>query len=660
MYLHDIPLEKANDLFYQALHDAGLDHLLGTELIPLDEEAIGRILANSVVASRCSPHYHASAMDGFAVIAVETSLATLTRPVTLRLPEQAQYVDTGDPMPEGRNAVIPIENVESLLSDGSICSHEKASQPDMIRIRAGVTPWSHVRPMGEDIVISQLILAPGQKLRPADLGAAAAGGACDLIVAKKPIVGVIPTGTELVKIGVDAKCGELIEFNSVVLASQVIEWGGEPKRYPILSDDYAAICEQIKQAISECDLVLVNAGSSAGSEDYTARAVENLGELLVHGVAIRPGHPVILGMLPRPELDGETTKWVPVIGVPGYPVSAAITGEIIVKPLLEKWLGLPDYKEPNEIEAILTRKVASPAGDDDYLRVVLGYVEGRLLATPLSRGAGVITSLSKADGIVIIPRNVQGINSGEKVRVRLYKQEEELHRTILTIGSHDLSIDILAQFLSPYGKRLVSSNSGSLGGLMALQQHEAHFAGTHLLDVETGEYNLSYIRKYCPALPVHVFGWVERIQGILVPRGNPKKISGIKDLQREDVTFINRQRGSGTRNLLDYWIKQLSVNPNQIKGYEMEEYTHLAVATAVASGRADCGLAIEASAQILDLDFIPLFEETYQIVMPDTSLEDPLLKPVMDLMTDLRFKNAILALPGYKAGHLGDTVAVLP
>ena len=411
---------------------------------------------------------------------------------------------------------------------------------------------------------------------------------------------------------------------------------------------------------NECDLILINAGSSAGSEDFTARVVEELGELLVHGVAVRPGHPVILGMIQK-RADGDgSQKWVPVIGVPGYPVSAALTGEIFVQPLLHHWLGIPEKNDYPVIAATLTRKVASPAGDDDYLRVVLGYVEGKLLAAPLSRGAGVTTSLSKADGIVIIPRQIQGMAAGEKVNVRLYKPEEELHNTLLTIGSHDLTIDILAQFLAPFGRRLVSSNAGSLGGLMALQRHEAHFAGSHLLDLETGIYNISYIQKYLPNLAVGLYGWVERIQGLVVPRGNPKKIHEIADLAQNEVRFINRQRGSGTRNLLDYWLTQLKISPEQLIGYEQEEYTHLGVAVAVASGRADCGLAIEASAQILDLDFIPLFEESYQLVIPESSLLDPLMKPMFDLMNDSNLRKAIMALPGYKVDHLGTKMTTLP
>lgn len=657
MYLHDIPLTEAKERFHKALQEVGSRGIHAEEEIKLDEKALGRVLSRAVIASRCSPHFHASAMDGFAVRAKETTGAAPSSPGLLKIGQQASYLDTGDPLPVWANAVIQIENTESLDADQIICKPEEIRKPSFIRIRAAVTPWSHVRPMGEDIVATQLILAPGTVLRPADLGAAAAGGASSLFVAKKPLIGILPTGTELVNIGIEPECGQLIEFNSVVLAAQVEDWGAQAKRYSITIDDYAKICQSLKTAAAECDLVLINAGSSAGSEDFTARAVEELGELLVHGVAVRPGHPVVLGLIRREAPFKDEREWVPVIGVPGYPVSAALTGEIFVLPLMQEWLGIPTQESIVEIEATLTRKTASPAGDDDYLRVVLGYVENKLLAAPLSRGAGVTTSLAKADGIVVIPRMVQGLEAGEKVKVKLYRHQEELHKTILTIGSHDLTIDVLAQFLSPLGRRLVSANAGSLGGLMALQRHEAHFAGSHLLDVDTGEYNLSYIQKYLSDIPLRLFGWVERVQGMVVAKGNPKHVISIADLQQSDVRFVNRQRGSGTRNLLDYWLKKQGIISEQISGYEQEEYTHLGVAAAVASGRADCGLAIEASALALDLDFIPLFEESYQLVIPESSIADPLLAPLFDLMNDERLKNAILAMPGYRVTQLGCTLA---
>ena len=644
VYLHDIPLPEAKIQLEAALKTAGRWGVLDLEEIPLDEKASGRILAKPVWAKISSPHYHASAMDGFAVRSEETGGALPAQPVELRSGSQALYVDTGDPLPEWANAVIPIENVETLDENGKPISGLR--KPSSIRIRASVTPWSHIRSMGEDIVATQLVLPAGHTLRPVDLGAVAACGHDRVTVARRPRVAVIPTGTELVEIGKPVKAGDIIEYNSLVLAAQVNAWGGMAVRFPIVPDQFEAISRAVKQAAEDYDLVLLNAGSSAGSEDFSARVVESLGKLLVHGVAVRPGHPVILGMI------GST----PIIGVPGYPVSAALTGEIFVEPLLAGWLGRRPA-EPMTLPAVLTRKVTSPAGDDDFLRVAVGRVGERWLAAPLSRGAGVITSLVQADGIALLPRGVQGLSAGETVQVRLYRSLSEIEQTIFTIGSHDISLDVLAQFLAVHHRRLASANVGSLGGLIALRRGEAHLAGSHLLDTQTGEFNLSYIREYLPGIPVKVIALVGRQQGLLVRRGNPKQIQALADLARPDITFINRQRGAGTRVLLDYQLDLKGIAASAIRGYNLEEYTHLAVAAAVASGRADTGLGIAAAAQALDLDFIPLFMERYDLIVPNQTYASVLLDPLWAVLQDPAFRIQVGSLPGYDVTPMGTLIA---
>lgn len=646
VYLHDIPLETAWNALTSMLQKADLWRVLGQEEILLDEQALGRVLAQPVWAQISSPHYHASAMDGFALRAEDTGGAMSTNPVDLRMGEQAAYVDTGDPLPGWANAVVPIENVEPLDADGKPVQITRS--PHFLRLRAALTPWMHVRPMGEDIVATQLVLPSGHVLRPVDLGAIAGAGFDRVIVARKPKVGIIPTGTELVPVGTRVKAGDIIEYNSIVLAAQIKAWGGEPKRYPITADIYEQIAAQVQKAAEENDLVLVNAGSSAGSEDFTARIVEGLGELIFHGVAVRPGHPVIAGII-------RNAKNTPVIGVPGYPVSCALTGEIFVQPMLHHWLGIPPVKQ-QEVEARITRKVASPAGDDDFVRVVLGKVGEDLLAAPLTRGAGVITSLVRADGLMLLPRGTQGVEAGTKVKVRLYRNPQALEETIFCIGSHDMSLDLLAQELEKINRRLVSANVGSLGGLLAVRRNETHMAGTHLMDEGSGEYNLSYIARYLPDTPVKLVTWVEREQGLIVLPGNPKGITSLQDLTRQDVRFSNRQRGAGTRVLLDYHLKQQGLDGSQVRGYEQEEYTHLAVAAAVASGRADCGLGVTAAARALDLDFIPLYQERYDLCIPGQFFDSDLLAPVFTLMNNSAFKAQVAEMPGYSVKHMGEQV----
>jgi len=648
VYLHDIPLQDARDRFDTELKEAGLDGVLGVEEIPLDEGALGRVLAEPVWAEISSPHYHASAMDGFAVRSQDTIGALETAPKTLVYQDQAVYVDTGDPIPEWANSVIPIENVEPVDEEGEMA--EVVRKPSAIRIRSAVSPWSNVRPMGEDMVATQLVIPAGQVLRPVDLGAIAGCGHHRVSVSRKPRVAILPTGTELVPVGEPVEEGEIIEYNSIVMAAQIQAWGGEADRFSIIPDRYQTIKDQVLKAAREHDLILVNAGSSAGSEDYTAQVVEDLGRLLVHGVAVRPGHPVVIGFIPAEK--GE----VPLIGVPGYPVSTALTGEIFVEPLLAKWLGRSP-REPQEIEATLTRKMTSPAGDDDYVRVAVGRVGNRTLAAPLARGSGVITSLVRADGIVVVPSGSQGYPSGEKVKVRLYRSPDEIEKTIFAVGSHDITLDILAQFLTRYDRRLASANVGSLGGLMALKRREAHLAGAHLLDPESGEYNLPYIREHLPDRALRVITLVGRTQGLFVRSGNPKSIQSIRDLVREEVTFINRQRGSGTRLLLEYHLKEEQIDPQDVRGFNQEEFTHLTAAAAVASGRVDCALGIKAASEALDLDFIPLDHERYDLIIPLEFAESDLIEPVFRLLNDPVFRDTVKARPGYDVSKMGELVA---
>ena len=650
IYLHDIALDQAWERFNAALRDAGRDRPLPAERVPV-AEALGRVTAEPIWARISSPHYHASAMDGYAVRAADTEGATDASPVRLTLVERgltepgverpAQPVNTGHPLPPWANAVVMVEHAQQLEGE--------------IEIRASVAPYQHVRPLGEDMVATELVLPANHRLRPVDLGAIVGCGHSHVPVRRRPRVAVIPTGSELVGIDLPGNSeqlrpGDIIEYNSIVLAAQVTAWGGQATRWPIVPDDFERIKAAVQQAAADHDLVLVNAGSSAGTEDYTARVVEALGTLLVHGVAVRPGHPVILGMV------GTT----PIIGVPGYPVSAALTGEIFVAPLLARWLGRPPEPRPR-IQAVMTRKILSPLGDDEFMRVVVGRVGDRTVAAPLSRGAGVISSLVRADGIVRIPRFSEGVHAGEEVTVELYRDPSEIARTIIAIGSHDLVLDLLAQFLaerSP-GMRLTSANAGSLGGMVALRRREAHLGGSHLLHPETGEYNVPYVRQYLPGRPVVLVTLTRREQGLIVAPGNPKGLSGLADLARPDVRFVNRQRGAGTRVLLDYRLSEIGIAPSSVRGYEREEVTHLAVAAAVASGVADCGLGIRAAARALGLDFVPVEWERYDLVIPREHYESELLQPLLALLGDDALREAVRALPGYDPTPMGEVVAEL-
>jgi putative molybdopterin biosynthesis protein len=658
-YLEDIPLAEALTRWQQALEAAGLDQPLPGEVVELDEAA-GRVTAEAVWARVSSPHYHAAAMDGYAVRAEDTRGASETHPVHLPVGHSAFYVDTGDPLPPDTNAVIMVEDVQlrdcglPIVDCGFEGDQSAIRNPQStIEILSPVPPWLHVRPMGEDMVASELILPANHKLRPQDVGAAAGSGHAWLTVRRRPRVAIQPTGTELVAPGSTLRPGDIVEYNSLVLGAMIREWGGLPNRLPPLADDFAAIRDRILEAAGDHDLVIVNAGSSAGSEDFTARIVAELGRLLVHGIAIRPGHPVILGVI---ELPG-SGRMVPVAGLPGYPVSAAMTCELVIKPLLTRWLGQAPEERP-QVSATLTRKVVSPMGDEEFLRVTLGQVGGRIVATPLPGGSGVLMSLVRADGIVRIPRGEEGFDAGALVPVSLLRSPGSVSRTIVAIGSHDLTLDLLADEMGQRypGRRLSSANVGSLGGLLALSRGEAHLAGSHLLDEETGEYNVPYIRRILPDTPVVLLGFVQREQGLIVPKGNPKGIQGLADLTRPDVVTINRQRGAGTRVLLDYRLKLAGIDPRAIQGYERQEFTHLAVAAAVASGAADCGMGILAAARALGLDFVPLDSERYDLVIPAEHYRSERLSPLLEIIRSPAFAARVRTLGGYATPRIGEVL----
>ena len=658
IYLEDIPLEDAQAVLRKALADAGFWQSMPVEIIPISE-ANGRFTGTAVWAKISAPHYHASAMDGYAFRAQDSEGATETNPIRLTLVETpedvervktpAQAVNTGHPMPAWANAVVMIEHTQRWQDDDK----------EGIEIRASLAPWNHVRPMGEDMVATELVLPANHKIRPVDLGALAGSGHAEVTVYRRPKVAIIPTGSELISVETAVSQsmvpGQIIEYNSMVLAAQVENWGGLPTRWPMVKDEFEAIKTAVQEATQNHDLILLNAGSSAGSEDYTAHVVDTVGTLLVHGVAVRPGHPVVLGMVNQKSSTINRQSSIPIIGVPGYPVSAALTSEIFVEPILAKWQGQSAY-EPETITAVVTRKLNSHTGDDDYVRVAVGKVDEKIMATPISRGAGVITSLVRADGIIRIPRFSEGIDAGSEVPVHLYTAPRDIEKTIVAIGSHDLTLDLLAQFLAESGNgyRLSSANVGSLGGLVALRRGEAHFGGSHLLDPESGSYNTSYVQRYLPHQNIVLVTLVNREQGWIVPSSNPKKLASWSDVAREDIQIVNRQRGAGTRVLLDYELEKCGISIEQIQGYDREEYTHLAVAAAVSSGTADAGLGIRAAARALQLDFVPLTHERYDLVMTQAVYESELMQPLLALLQDETFKTAVSNLPGYDTTPMGN------
>jgi putative molybdopterin biosynthesis protein len=632
-FIRDVPAAQALEAWRAAREAAGCPERLPAIEVPLTEAA-GLVTAAPVWATRSSPPFDAAGMDGIAVRSADTIGASETAAAYLA-PDVYDVVDTGDPMPAGRDAVIMREYV-----------HYDAGNAEL---RAAVPPYQHVRSIGEDVSAGELLLPEGHRLRAVDLAAAAAAGATRLSVRRRPVVLILPTGDEVRPIGTEPGPGEILDTNSLMLAVQAQEAGCEARCLPIEPDDPERIAAVVTQAAADCDLLIVIAGSSAGRDDYTAQVVASAGTLAVHGVAVRPGHPVVLGIVGR----------TPVLGAPGYPVSAALTFDIFAEPLLSELSGAPPRRRPRTA-ARLARKLASPLGMDDWVRVRLGVVDGTTVATPLPRGAGVLTSLVRADGLLVVPAGVEGHHAGAEVSVELLRGLDEIARTIVAIGSHDLVLDLAASALRADDPlvTLASSNVGSLGGLVALRDGLCHIAGSHLLDPASGEYTLPYVdRVFGAAAPeVAVVRLVHRDQGLMVAPGNPLGITGIPDLTRPGLRYVSRQRGAGTRVLLDHELGKLGIDPGLIEGYSREEPTHLAVAAAIAAGRADTGLGIMAAAQAYGLDFVPVTREPYDLVIAPGALDSPQLAPLWSLLRSDRFQSAVTVLGGYSAKEMGRRI----
>ncbi len=631
-YLTNVPLEQARREYLELLEHQGFEPQ--TQVIPV-YESCGRVTAEAVYAHICAPHYTASAMDGVAVCARDTFGATETTPVTLH-PEQFTVLDTGDPVPEGRDAVIMVEDLVKN-EDGSITIH------------AAAAPWQHIRQIGEDVCAGEMILPGHMTVTPAAIGAMIAGGVLELRVIRRPVVGIIPTGDEIIPPCTDPRPGDILEFNGSIFSAMVRQWGAEPVVYPIVPDDFDRIKAMVEKASDQCDMVILNAGSSAGREDFSAQVIRQLGQVLYHGIAIKPGKPAILGC------RGKTA----ILGVPGYPVSGIIVIEQFLKPLIEHWLKTAAQPE-HYAQATLTRPVVSGLKYQEFVRVRMGAVGGRLMASPLSRGSGVVSSFMKADGILEIPQGLEGYEAGEEVTLRLLSPMEKLRNTLVVIGSHDPLLDELADMLHLGDPRLYMSSShvGSMGGIMAIRRGEAHMAGCHLLDTADGTYNRSFIRKYFPKGDVKLVSCVGRQQGLMVARGNPLNICSFADISRQGIRYVNRQKGSGTRILTDYLCSREKVEPSDVYGYTREELTHTSVAAQIACGSADVGMGIYSAAKLYDLDFIPICIEEYDLIIPDHAWDSPMVQQLLTILRSDAFREKILSMGGYTVDHPGQVLCL--
>jgi putative molybdopterin biosynthesis protein len=609
-YLSVITLAEA-----RALMERSFPAVPGVVRVPVTTAAVGRITAAPIFARFSVPAIHISAMDGIAVKSADTLGASEQHPVTL--PDAAR-VNTGNIVPPGYDAVVMIEDV---WIDG-----------ETYTIRKPVGPWQHIRPVGEDIGESEMILPSNHRIRPQDVGALANYGVTEVAI-KNVRAGLIPTGSELVPAGVMPPPGKVVESNTLMAAAVLAEAGVEAHRYPIVPDDYDLIRDVVRRGAAENDILLVSAGSSAGTRDYTADIIRDLGEVLAHGVAIKPGKPVIIG-----RVEGK-----PVIGLPGYPLAAATVLREIVLPLVARY-GLP-VREPERVAARLTTSLQSDIGTDEFVLLSAGRIGDRWVAVPQSRGAGVQMSAVRANGYLQIPAQKEGAEAGETVEVRLTVPRAEAEEAVLVTGSHDPALDYLADLVRPRGVDIHSTHLGSMGGVIALKKEECHAAPMHLLAPD-GTYNTHYLERYMPGADLALLCVAERQQGVISRDG-----LSFDDLPGK--TFINRQKGSGTRMLLDHSLAARGIDPASIPGYGREATTHLAVALAVRTGEADAGMGVYSAAKALGLAFVPVATERYELVMHRAMLDDPRIAALVATVSSEAFKQVLRDLGGYETDETG-------
>ncbi|MEM0265763.1 MAG: molybdopterin biosynthesis protein [Archaeoglobaceae archaeon] len=601
--------------------------------------ATGRVLAEDVYSAISVPPFDRATMDGFAVKAEDTFLAEENNPVKLKVLgkiEAGDWVDaelregeafevsTGSMIPKGANAVVMVEFTREV--------------GEFVEVYKAVAPGENVMFAGSDIMAGELILRKGTRLTHREIGVLSACGIRKVRVFKKPKVAVISTGNELADLHEELGSGKIYDVNSFAICSAVEENGGIAIRLGIVRDDEEEMKRAILKALSIADLVITSGSTSSGFGDKMYRVLEEVSEILAHGIAVKPGKPTIIAI--------HNEK--PIFGLPGYPVSALTIFELIVAPIIRELAGL--RIESKKINAILAARVFSEIGRREFLPVhVVSGKEGFSAYPVTGSYSGAITALAFTDGIVEIPEEVVMLEENEIVEVKLFSEISP--PDLVFIGSHCIGVDLILRELKGSAKVI---NVGSTGGILAVKRGEADIAGTHLLD-ESGVYNERIAKKLGVKNAVLVKGYL-REQGFIVAKGNPKRIKGFEDLLRDDVRLINRNKGSGTRTLLDMHLKKLAEESGEdfdeikrkIKGYEIEAKTHDAVAIAVATQKADVGLGIKTVANLYHLDFIPLRSEEYDFLIPRDKLDKWSVKKFLEVLKSEEFARKLEEVGGLR------------
>jgi putative molybdopterin biosynthesis protein len=624
-YLNSVDLTDAQDIIKDLSNSLSLSRKVHTISV---YDSLHKITSKSIFAKLSSPMFNASAMDGIATKSTYTLEASENNPITLTK-DQYIYINTGNIVPNEFDTVIMIEDINELPNNS-------------ISIIKSHGLFENIRPIGEDVTMGELIIPKNKKITPVDIAALLAGGIIELEVYQPLHFVIIPTGDEIVKSTLTLQKGQIIDSNSYYIKNELQLLGIECDILNTVEDKYEILEETILNASTKYDLVLIGAGSSAGSKDYVSHVVSNNGSLLVHGISIKPGKPTIIG----------TINNTPLIGLPGYPVSTYLAYHLIVKQLAYHMLGIP-MPYSKTIKAKLTKKIYSTIKEEEYIRVKLGKVQNEIVATPLDRGAGITMSLVKADGFIISKKLSEGFLKEDYVDVTLINNHINIDNNLVSIGSHDIILDIINDQMNDLGFSLSSSHVGSFSGILSIKNNECHIAPVHILHTD-GTYNSFIIDKYLDD-NYHIIKGIERIQGLYIKKGNPKQIKNISDLTRKDISFVNRQKGSGTRILLDHILQENNINKEDINGYNYELTTHTLVAASIKDERYDTGLGVKSVANLYDLDFIEIGKEHYDFIIHKSILNDPTYQTFIHILQSDLFKEKLEHIGGYiihNPGHI--------
>jgi putative molybdopterin biosynthesis protein len=645
-FLNVIDRDEAERRFHAALDLQPLS----AELIPLTN-ALGRVLANDVMAPVDVPSFDRSNVDGFALRAEDSFGASEDRPRTLHLstesltpgtlpratvgPGLAMPLATGSMLPRGADAVVMVEHTDPCA--------------DGIRVRRPVTPGANIAYAGTDIGRGETVLRRGELLTSRETGVLAALGLAEVSVIRRPRVAIVSTGNELIAPGESMRPGLVYDSNAVILADAVRELGGEPVALGIVPDDRTLLQQRLREALCH-DLVLLSGGTSKGEGDLSYRVVAELGPpgIIAHGVALKPGKPLCLAAVSTKSEERSTkedkneenrdSRVIPVVILPGFPTSAIFTFHEFVAPVIRALA----WRRPDAATTVAARlplRVNSERGRTEYLLVGLVKGQEELVAYPMGKGSGSVTTFSRADGFLVIPRQQEYIEADATVQVQLLGQELQ-PADLVVIGSHCVGLDYLLGQLQTAGHRSKFLAVGSTGGLAAACRGECDLAGVHLLDPHTGVYNAPFLRPELVLMPGY-----RRMQG-LVFRPDDARFAGrgveeaLAQIQHDPgCVLVNRNRGSGTRILIDKLLRG-----ERPPGYTAEARSHHAVAAAVAQGRADWGIAIAMVARANGIGFLPLQEEHFDFIIPRSRWQRPAVQAFRALLEHEATRNALSAL----------------